>query len=882
MVTSLMEPMQCGDERRNAALLDASHPLNGVDYVEYRRDTGVVPGDPHEHRLEVTFLKPPDPTLVASSFQLVGGVRIVGVQVTEIEPATGNPLRLFLYVDRRGDFSTYYLHVDHPSIDDHRSDAAVDFRAGCPTEFDCRPRVDCPPEDLQQPALDYLAKDYQSFRRMMLDLIPGRNPNWTERNPADVGIALVELFAYAGDYLSYFQDAVGTEAYLDSCQHRISAARHARLIDYRMHQGRNAATFVHFEAGEGGSGIVPQGTRLCTRISDPLRGESAPPDVIIPSALAEFDSDPALADAVVFETMARTRVVPEHNELRIHDWGDFDCCIARGARQVWLFGVKPAATAGDLEAYRPTFAVGNYLLLEEALGPRTGAAADRSPAHRQVVQIVAVEDTVDETFLPALVGGQLTPRALAADPMLPLQHVTWRAEDALRFPLCLSATNEVTGPIGPVSIARGNIAAADHGRTVRRRSDQPSASSEPLLVLEKGTRRLPLPRLYLPDSPLTHQPMPPVPVYADDGRVVGGRRDLDTSPRHVMPAVVLQLKFDGIPQPEIWEPQLELLNSTYADTHFVAEVDDGGVAELRFGDDQYGRRPTDVEWITAIYRIGNGSAGNLGAGALAHLVAPSAADLDDPDPSIGLETFAEVDRIYQPLPAEFGTDPETIDEVRELAPEAMLAETYRAVTEADYEQAALKQRGVAAAKASFRWTGSWYTVFVAIHPLDEADLDRLSGGGVELKAPVADRLRRAISRYKLAGYDLVVRAAAYVPLEIEIQLCIARGHFRGDVLEAVSHRLSSRRWPDATKGFFFPPNFTFGQPVYVSQIYAAIAEVEGVDSALITVFKRYWEVARGELDEGVLAVGPFEIPSLLNDRNAPERGVLRLTAVGGL
>ena len=220
MVTSLMEPMQCGDERRNAALLDASHPLNGVDYVEYRRDTGVVPGDPHEHRLEVTFLKPPDPTLVASSFQLVGGVRIVGVQVTEIEPATGNPLRLFLYVDRRGDFSTYYLHVDHPSIDDHRSDAAVDFRAGCPTEFDCRPRVDCPPEDLQQPALDYLAKDYQSFRRMMLDLIPGRNPNWTERNPADVGIALVELFAYAGDYLSYFQDAVGTEAYLDSCQHR--------------------------------------------------------------------------------------------------------------------------------------------------------------------------------------------------------------------------------------------------------------------------------------------------------------------------------------------------------------------------------------------------------------------------------------------------------------------------------------------------------------------------------------------------------------------------------------------------------------------------------------------------------------------------------------
>jgi hypothetical protein len=83
-------------------------------------------------------------------------------------------------------------------------------------------------------------------------------------------------------------------------------------------------------------------------------------------------------------------------------------------------------------------------------------------------------------------------------------------------------------------------------------------------------------------------------------------------------------------------------------------------------------------------------------------------------------------------------------------------------------------------------------------------------------------------------------------------------------------------------GFFFPANFTFGEAVYASQIYAAIAEIEGVDSAVITVFKRYWEVARDELNRGLLAVGPFEIPSLMNDRNTPERGVLRLTAVGGL
>ena len=64
--------------------------------------------------------------------------------------------------------------------------------------------------------IDYLAKDYASFRRLLIDLIPQLNPAWMERNPSDLGISLLELFAYEGDNLSYFQDAVANEAYLDT------------------------------------------------------------------------------------------------------------------------------------------------------------------------------------------------------------------------------------------------------------------------------------------------------------------------------------------------------------------------------------------------------------------------------------------------------------------------------------------------------------------------------------------------------------------------------------------------------------------------------------------------------------------------------------------
>ena len=48
----------------------------------------------------------------------------------------------------------------------------------------------------------------------MLDRMAVLMPAWQERNPADLGVALVEALAYSADQLSYQQDAVATEAYL--------------------------------------------------------------------------------------------------------------------------------------------------------------------------------------------------------------------------------------------------------------------------------------------------------------------------------------------------------------------------------------------------------------------------------------------------------------------------------------------------------------------------------------------------------------------------------------------------------------------------------------------------------------------------------------------
>jgi hypothetical protein len=852
MDDTLHDPL-CHDENRRGEVRDLQPAvgLNGIDFVES-----------HDHAapiwLEVAFVKAPVPAGLLGSpgrFRIEGGLRIPGIRVTAVQ-AGPSADRLKVVVDRQGDFSPYRLVIDSPALDPRLASAVFHFRASCPTGIDCRQEPDCPPAEAPEPALDYLAKDYASFRRLLLDLIPQRNPGWLERNPADLGMALVELLAYAGDHLSYLQDAVATEAYLDTCRHRVSAKRHARLIDYRMHDGRNAWTFVQLQVAD--HGIVPQETQLLTRVAAPLQQKATPPGVTIDAVDLRFGSDPALRKVVVFETAAPVTVDPGHNELRIHTWSDADCCLPKGATGAALYFVK-----SPIEAERPALAPGDYLLLEEVKGPSTGLEADADPAHRHVVRLVAVNDKLEDlVYRKALVNGELQP-AQGGDPRLPLLGVVWREADALPFPLCLSKEIPPDRLYKELSVARGNVAPCDHGRTVE----------EELALPAPRGNRAGGESTWLGYGPLTFEAMPPEPAWNDDLRLRQSRHDLGVSPRAVQPAVALRLHTPPN-ETEIWTPVPHLLDSAPLDRHFVVDVEADGRAEVRFGDDEYGRRPTGADALHARYRIGNGPEGNVGRDSLVHVVKPTVLP-----PPPGWPTVA---RVRQPLPARGGTAPEAIEEVRQLAPRAFQAETFRAVTEEDYEAAAVKLAAVAAAKATFRWTGSWHTVFVAVHPRNPADLITEPGGRTRLSDALARKARAHLTRYKLAGYDLEVLTARYVPLEIELRVCIAPGHFRGDVLAAVRRVLGNRRFAGGRVGFFHPSRFAFGQAVYLSRIYAVVERVEGVESAVVTVFKRYWEVAGQELENGLIPLGDGEIARLDNDPNFPENGVLTLSAVGGL
>ncbi|RPJ19089.1 MAG: putative baseplate assembly protein, partial [Planctomycetaceae bacterium] len=280
----------------------------------------------------------------------------------------------------------------------------------------------------------------------------------------------------------------------------------------------------------------------------------------------------------------------------------------------------------------------------------------------------------------------------------------------------------------------------------------------------------------------------------------------------------------------------------------------------RFGDGIYGRQPTTNTEFTATYRIGNGQSGNIGAEAIYHVVTNDTG----------------ITSIRNPLPAQGGTDPEAIEDVRLYAPRAFRTQE-RAVTAADYAEVAERHSDVQEAAATRRWTGSWYTMFLTV--------DRKGGRPVD--ADFEAELRDFLERYRLAGQDLEIDGPSFVPLDIAFTVCVEPGYFRSDVKEALLETFSNRDLPDGRRGFFHPDNFTCGQPVYLSPIVAAIMQVPGVrwvDLAASkgTRFKRWGQGAHGELKNGQIDIGRLEIARLDNDPNTPENGKIDFIMEGGL
>ena len=823
----------CCDQRRRNDLVGSTR--NGIDYLEVL-DHEIAQSDPahRQKKLILHFINNlAAGALDKSNILIEGGERTPGIVAESVVVDAQDATLLNIDLSQYGDFSIYTLRLVQngqnlmpPAIIDPMF-AAVDFsfKVDCPSDFDCQPRCDCPAAPPDEPEIDYLAKDYSSFRRLMLDRMAALMPQWRERNPADLGVTLVELLAYVGDHLSYQQDAVATEAYLGTARRRVSVRRHAKLVDYHMHEGCNARAWVQMRLKEGATAtIAPGGTQFFTRIP----GQ--------PTVLPDDPQLRAQAQAV-FEPMETVGLFADHNQFELYTWSDQRCCLPKGA------------TDATLKGFHPDLKPGHVVVFEEVLNPNTGQSEDADPKHRWAVRLTAVQahDENNQPLRDLLTQQQIT-------------QIAWAEADALAYPFCVSAqTDKAHGArfIDNVTVVRGNIVLADHGATIVGEELGSVGPALPVPPSSTGCERCEPPDI----EPIAPRFQPtiakrPLTFAAPHDQNGAANAAMVWKERAAAPTITLTGLYKGDSTP--WQPRPDLLQSSGTDSHFVVEIESDGQTSLRFGDDTLGQRPKSTTSFTAQYRVGNGAAGNVGAEALAHLRTGNAL------------LAAATSEIRNPLAAQGGVEPESMEQVRAYAPAAYRTQK-RAVTEADYAAVAGRYPGVQRAMATFRWTGSWHTVFITVDRQDGKVVDAIFEASV----------RKFVEPFRMAGHDVEVEGPLPVSLEIDMDVCADPAYFRADVKRELLELFSTRKFANDRRGLFHPDNFTFGQTVYLSLLIAAAQAVQGVTSVQISKFQRQGKPDNKPLAQGILELGRLEIARCDNDRNFPEHGVFNLNVGGG-
>src|SRR5262249_55555001 len=145
---------------------------------------------------------------------------------------------------------------------------------------------------------------------------------------------------------------------LGTARRRVSVRRHARLLDYRMHEGTNARAFVAIVGGLPDNRQLPAGLAVVGPITDA-------PVVVQP------DDAAAVTDLIWFRTMHALRVHRAHNRIRIYTWG---------SERWWLPAAATTATLIEESAATPlALAAGDVLLFEEVRGRSSGLAVDADP-----------------------------------------------------------------------------------------------------------------------------------------------------------------------------------------------------------------------------------------------------------------------------------------------------------------------------------------------------------------------------------------------------------------------------------------------------------------------------------------------------------------------
>jgi len=808
-------------------LLLAQNKLTGIDFVFVEKS---------QTALEVFFYK--DPTTLDSP--LTGSLKAKQISIisnsTGIEiparinswPKRDNMHVMRLIFDQPGDFSVFVLSIDDERTDPRYNNIEFSFKAVCETDLDCRQRTrNCPEDTPVDFPVDYQSRDFWSFRRALLDFASQRHPDWQDRLEADMGMMLVEVMSALGDELAYSQDRIAREAHLETATQRRSLRHHTKLIDYPMHEGLAASTWLDVTVKENNTGSISAGDDIWA-VSD--NGKQ----IHYEFGHGLFDKNKYLVNVNL-------------NKLEPHIWDEDETCLKAGATVLYVNDHQKNNLQFNDPLNKPT---DRWVLL------KTQPQSADVPERRWLVRLIQVEEDNDLLVNDPIFGDKIT-------------KLVWEKEQALPFDMDMTVLE-----------VRGNLVPATAGKTVLTQrfivgevdKNQKLPDTEQLSLARAIERQGPngsLAYLFsLPDSDmstlcwqgLTPQKAQPevrlVEVEWEKSNAAWAwveKEDWDWRVSFLGSPASRRYQQHFILEDGTWDRVVGYQRSNKKIVHRDYAGNEGKT--IRFGDGEFGLKPRKGSVFELTYRLGDGRQDNLAEDSLTHF---------------DKKQLKFVESVTNPIVVTNGIDAETADEVRQLAPDAFREVTYRAVQEKDYAEAAERLAWVQRAGARFRWTGSWLTAFVTPDPL----------GSTSLNSEQREALSNQIDRFRQAGREAHVMDPRYADIDLRITICVEPTAYPGQVKERIQEALLSRVG-SGKQGFFGPDNFTFGTPLRSSKLEAEIRHVSGVHAVRMIEIQRRgyfdWKV----LDQPYVPVSDRDVIRLENDPNYPERGTLTLTMEGG-
>jgi hypothetical protein len=225
----------------------------------------------------------------------------------------------------------------------------------------------------------------------------------------------------------------------------------------------------------------------------------------------------------------------------------------------------------------------------------------------------------------------------------------------------------------------------------------------------------------------------------------------------------------------------------------------------------------------------------------------------------------------------------------------------RMVTAADYALRLREHPLVENAHAWAEWSGSWFSVHLAVIAVGNIELDSIPTvknytsdlqakvinfhEGVGIAAPdfkVTDMptlrriLRPYLDAFRMVGQEVILRDPVYAGIYLLISVKIGPHHFQSEIRHAAAEVLGH-----GPEGFFMPGKHGFGEDLYLSDVIEALMQLDGIEHVCLNRFKRVGDQYRDRVQAGFIALHGLEVARCDNDAASAKNGYYRLKLHGG-